>query len=136
MHISCLLCYTLHGDNMIFNEVFFENNQKPNNMLFIRQAGSVNTDPQYCINRKNSPTNVIGTLKQGSLIVSANEKTFSVGEGHSIYLPNHLDYTLYANSCDPPHFLWMNIRGQLFDKISETLFNGEITVATCDGSSP
>lgn len=107
---------------MIFNEIFYKNRQLPNALLYVRQAGELLKDVNYSISRSDSPTHTIGFLKSGSLKVTSDNSAFTIHSGQSVILPRDIRYTIYAVPTDPPHFLWVNIRGRLIDKISEALF--------------
>lgn len=117
---------------MIFNEIFYENNQRPNDILFVRQAGEVMNDPCYSISRKGSPTHTIGVLKDGKLKLKTKNTEICVKGGQCVYFPRDISYTICADKLEPPNFVWINLRGKLIDGMAEALFGGAIAIAETD----
>lgn len=109
---------------MIFKELFYENNQPANALLYIRQAGEVLKDKLYSISRRESPTHVLGFLKSGYLQIALPQKNLQLQPGQSVFLPRDSVYTLTAVATNPPNFVWFNLRGKLMDSIAETVTNG------------
>lgn len=120
---------------MIFKEIFYENNQPQNIMLSVRQAGELLCDPDYLISRSNSPTHTAGYLKSCRLFLEYNGNKYSVCEGQSIFLPAYFSYSIYSDRLSPPHFLWINLRGQLIDTVSQALFSDSFALSSYDFSS-
>lgn len=114
---------------MIFHELFYENRQVPNPLLYVRQSGELLCDPAYSISRQNSPTHTLGFLKQGKLHVRFEEQEYTLPQGKSIFLPRDRCYSIAADPEDPPHFLWANLRGELIDSLAETLFPDGVTAS-------
>lgn len=102
---------------MLYDEQFFPINQAQNNFLTIRQAGCLNADKSYHIERNNSKTNVIAFVESGYLHVKTEEKKIAVGPNQSLFLPNSIKYSIYADKKNPPVMYWLNIRGIVFDSI-------------------
>ncbi len=99
---------------MLYNEIFYPINQPQNDLLTIRQAGRLNEDKSYCIERNNSKTNVIAFVEKGCLHIDSGDKEFSACAGQGVFLPEGIRYTIYADENDPPIMYWMNIRGKVF----------------------
>lgn len=118
---------------MIFQELFYENNQPANPLLYIRQAGEVLKDRLYSISRCESPTHVLGFLKSGCLQIALPEKQLLLQPGQSVFLPRDLAYTLTADVTDPPNFVWFNVRGKLIDSIAATVANGSPLFSSAAG---
>lgn len=114
---------------MLFNESFYENKQKPNGFLYIRQAGTVNRDGSYTIDRSDSGTNVIAYIAEGQLRLTWRGRSYCFGGGSSLLLPHHAEYTIAADSDDPPQMLWCNIRGTMLDSVVDQLFLQEVSYA-------
>lgn len=117
---------------MIFNEVFFENRQAPNGLLYVRQAGELLNDPDYSISRVGSATNTVGVVKSGKLRILFGENCFEVFSGQSVFLPRDAAYSLISDRDEPPRFLWVNLRGKLIDAVSSAVLDGKITVSNVD----
>lgn len=109
---------------MIFNEIFYENRQMPNELIFIRQAGELLYDTDYSISRSGSRTHCLGFVKSGKMRLCFNGKEYVIAGGQSVFLPSNTEYTLSSDKREPPRFIWFNIRGHLADGISEVLYGG------------
>ncbi len=107
---------------VIFQETFFENNQPENPLLHIRQAGVVQADPNYSIERSGSLTNVLGYIKSGILIEETADRIQYLQQGDCFLLPYETDYRIYADRSQPPILKWLNIRGSLFNSLLDNLF--------------
>lgn len=114
---------------MIFNEIFYENNQPPNEYLYVRQAGELIEDSSYNISRNNSPTHVLGTLKKGRIYIETTRGKFPLKAGQSVFLPRDVSYRILADEKKLPHFLWANIRGSIMDQMVATLFHVPFVIA-------
>lgn len=117
---------------MIFNEIFYENRQLPNNVLFVRQAGELLYDTDYGISRSGSQTHCIGFVKKGKLKLCFNNTDTVLVSGQSIFLPHNTEYSLAADRSAPPHFIWINLRGSLIDAVSDTLYGNDCAISDFD----
>ncbi len=117
---------------MIFKEIFYENNQPANELLFVRQAGEVLRDSSYNISRSQSPTHVIGMLESGILHIETESGEYLLRPGQSIYLPCHLSYTISSDRKEPASFLWINIRGTLMNQMIKALSPLPFLIADTD----
>lgn len=117
---------------MIFNEIFYKNRRKPNDLLFVRQAGELINDISYNISRTDSPTHTVGMLKIGRLIIKTDSEECILKPGQSVFFPRNTAYTITADKSAPPHFCWINIRGKLIDNISEAIFDGKFVLSEAD----
>lgn len=116
---------------MLFNEIFYENNQPFNPLLHIREAGELNADKNYVIERKDSKTNVIAYITSGILNITINGKSINLYQGNCVILPHDQDYSIRSDPFSPCNMLWINIRGSLFDASYDVLFN-EIDLVIAD----
>lgn len=114
---------------MIFRERFFENRQPANEWLFVRQAGETLRDADYVISRRGSATHVLGVVQSGALQLETETKPYILSAGHSVFLPREVAYTIAADPENPPHWIWVNMRGKLVDSLADTLFSGQIAVS-------
>lgn len=117
---------------MIFNELFYENNQPPNDILYVRQAGEVLNDREYSISKSNSSTHTVGFVEAGRLIFECDGVRTAIQRGQSIFIPALLNYRIYADKAAPPHFLWLNLRGRLVDGVPTILFPKHYATADCN----
>lgn len=117
---------------MIYNEIFYENNQPSNKLLFVRQAGELINDVNYSISRKDSPTHTIGILKSGRLNLDFEDRHISLMSGQCVYFPHNIAYSITADKKNPAHFLWVNIRGKLMDAMSDAIFENKYALSEAD----
>lgn len=117
---------------MIFNELFYENNQTADGLLYVRQAGELYKDPDYSISRSDSPTHTVGFLKEGRLKVTVGDERFEISSGQSVFFPCKTEYQIAADCDALPYFFWINLRGKLANSFAEALFDGKITVSDTD----
>lgn len=121
---------------MIFKEIFYENLQLPNELLSVRQAGELLKDASYSISRDKSPTHTIGFLRTGKLNITSDDKKCVLQCGQSVFFPRDISYSIMSDQNDPPHFLWVNLRGKLIDELAQTLFCGTYTISEAILSRP
>lgn len=114
---------------MIFNELFYDLKQPHNSLLFVRQAGKLNGDADYVIERKNSSTNVIGCVHSGILYIEQDRKTYTLTAGHSFVLPHNSAYRLFSDSRNLAQTVWLNLRGQLINDAIDRLFSSKVAVS-------
>lgn len=117
---------------MIFNELFYENNQPPNDILCVRQAGELLCDTEYSISKSNSSTHTLGFVESGRLIFECDATQTVIQRGQSIFIPALLNYRIYADKVAPPHFLWVNLRGRFIDCVPPILFPKLYAFADCN----
>ena len=117
---------------MIFNETFFPSRQPPGELICVRQAGRLNADPTYAIERAGSQTNVLGCVLSGTLHVSCGGRNHALRVGDAFLLPHDAEYRIHADAHNPPETLWLNLRGALINDLADRLFGGEEAVAACD----
>lgn len=116
---------------MLFNECFIENNQVQNSKLFISDAGLLDKDRTYAIERDDSPTNVIAYVLTGLLHVEIYDKTYQLNGHKSFILPHHTKYKIYADAEMPCQLLWLNVRGTLVESLMDGLFDpGQFIVSS------
>lgn len=116
---------------MIFNETLFENNQPHSELISVRQAGRLNRDVNYAIERSGSPTNVLGCVLSGSLYIKFGERLWALHSENSFVLPHDTCYRMYSDMKAPAEMLWLNLRGELISDIIDRLFDGGEAVARC-----
>lgn len=117
---------------MIFNEIFYENNQPTNDILFVRQAGELLYDASYTISRSGSRTHSIGILHSGKLHLESEGNKITIIGKQCVFLPEKISYSISADVAEPPHFLWMNLRGKLISSLSETLFGRKCVISNAN----
>lgn len=107
---------------MLFKETFVENNQPQNPLLYVSDAGTLNQDNKYVIERIDSPTNVIAYIVSGTLHVEIYEKTYQIYSNTCFILPHHTKYKIYSDSDFPCVMFWINMRGKLVESMLQALF--------------
>lgn len=117
---------------MIFNEIFYENNQPFNDIFFVRQMGELCEDVNYNISKSSSPTHTIGILTAGKLNLKFEDEKIVLHQGQCVFFPRDISYTITADKLTPPHFIWINIRGKLIDEIARVLFCGKYVLSDAD----
>lgn len=116
---------------MIFNEVFYDLKQPHNNLMFVRQAGKLNGDANYAIERKNSSTNVLGCVHTGILYIEQDGKQYTLSAGQSFVLPHNTAYRLFSDPRNLAQTVWLNLRGFLINDAVDRLFASNVTIAMC-----
>lgn len=112
-------------DSMLFNEKFVENNQAQNTILHVRDAGVLQQDSKYVIEREDSPTNVIGYIVSGTLHVEIYDKSYQVYNNTCFILPHRTKYRMYSDPDFPCVMIWVNVRGSLIESMLPILFEAE-----------
>ena len=114
---------------MIYNEIFYENNQTSNDILYVRQAGEMINDVNYSISRKDSPTHTIGILKSGRLNLEFDDRDVILKSGQCVYFPNNIRYSITADKEHPAHFLWINLRGSFINSMADGIFGNKYVLS-------
>lgn len=94
--------------------------------------GKVNADVNYTITRFDSPTNVIGFIKSGKLHVKIDNQEYLLTKGNSFILLHNSEYQIFSDEDDPPIMYWCNIRGILFDLITDMMSFNKFSFSSID----
>lgn len=113
----------------IFNEKFFENNQKYNSLANIKLAGVLLDDSNYYIARENSSTCILGYILKGVCYIKSNKKAIILTQGDSFLIPNNWNYTQQSSKENPLSMLWVNLEGDLIVNFCKTIFKNNFSYA-------
>jgi AraC-like DNA-binding protein len=87
--------------------------------FYISLAGTSYCDSSYLIERKNSPNAVIEYVVDGEGEVHCNGKIFRVKNDMIYFLPAHADQRYFADAENPFIKIFMDLRGELVETLTE-----------------
>ncbi len=115
----------------IFNEHFYNINQKENEYCFIKAAGLLKNDKSYIIERNHSSTVVIGYIKSGVMFFEYDNNKYSAYQGDTFVIKSNFKYKMYADENNLPTMVWINLKGELVEFLIKThIKDSNLNIAT------